>query len=230
MRSSTFLCLVLTKWLELALLVTLTIFLIIGCVQLVEDLDGRAVYLTVLSIIACVFAVFNIFYNNLVTNFRYSFKIKNKCLGKMCWDFVNPVIGYCFLKKVCHDHFCTVGTAIKWTFKTIYIAVVVGLIKSWKTKNNLRYIGLQGDAEDRTSIQFETLLIIYGLHHLIFIFLRPLLFTVWTFLACCCAHDDDLPQTYPFESSLISFDYIKHHTEYYNEFQHYRTREEERQF
>ena len=142
MRQSTFLCLVITKWIELILLITLTIFLIIGCVQLIQDLSGRAVYLTVLSIIACVLSVFNIFYNNLLTNIRFSCKMKSKCLGRLCWDWVNPIICNCFLRPVCLDQFCTKGTAVKWTFKTVYLAILVGLIKDWKTKNHVKYIGL----------------------------------------------------------------------------------------
>ena len=186
--------------------------------------------MTVLSIIACVLAVFNIVYNNLVTNIRFSCKMKNKCCGRLCWDWSNLVICNCFLRKICSDHFCTVRTAIKWAFKISYLAVLVGLIKDWKTKNHVKYIGLQGDEDDKTSVQFENLLIIYGIQHLIFICFRPLLFSIWTVLTCCCDHGSEFPENYKFESSIISFDYIAHHTEYYKEFRHYRTAEEERQF
>lgn len=218
MRLSTFLCLKLTKVFELMLLIVLTAFLIAGCVQLIEDLDGKAIYLTVLSIIACVLALFNIFYNNLVTNVRFYCKLKNKCFSFFCWDAINPVICNCFLSNVCLDRCCSVGTAVKWVFKVSYIAVLVGLIKAWKNKNNIKYIGLtdlSSGVDERTSIQFENLLIIYGLQHVIFIVLRPLLFFIWTFFTCCCNHDDEVPENYDFDMSLVSFDYVKKQFEYF---------------
>jgi hypothetical protein len=124
------------------LLSGLTAFLILGCIELIQGLNGKAVYLTVLSIIACVLAVFNLIYNNLLINVRFSFKMGSRFMGFICYDGFNPLVCDCFLRKVCHDQFCSVGTAVKWTFKTAYLAVLIGLIKDWKKKNNIQYIGL----------------------------------------------------------------------------------------
>ena len=144
--------------------------------------------------------------------------MKSKCCSLLCWDSINPVICNCIFSKVCHDHFCTVGTSIKWTFKIVYIAVLVGLIKDWKKKNHVKFIGLQGEEDERTSIQFENLLILYGIQHLIFIVFRPLLFLMWTFMTCCCQMDEEYPEDYNFDDSIISFNYIKYHREYFREF------------
>ena len=71
MRPGSLFCLVICKWIELIFLTLLTGFMIASCAQMIIKLNGKAVYLTVLSIIACVLAGFNLFYNNLLMNLRF---------------------------------------------------------------------------------------------------------------------------------------------------------------
>lgn len=53
---------------------------------------------------------------------------------------------------------------------------------------------------------------------------------MWTFITCCCEHGDEYAENPNLDSSIISFNYIKYHTEYLNEFRHYRNQAEERAF
>jgi len=137
MREGTFLCLMICKWMELAALAALTAFMIISCVQTIIALDGRAVYLTVLSIIACVLALLNLIFNNLLTNLRFSVKTWSLCCGRLFYDFCNILICDCILRKLCLDRFCSVPTALKWSFKIVFLAILIGLFKDWKKKNNI---------------------------------------------------------------------------------------------
>jgi hypothetical protein len=49
-------------------------------------------------------------------------------------------------------------------------------------------------------------------------------------LTCCCDHGEEYGENATFDDKIISFNYIKYHTEYLNEFRHYRTAAEEREF
>ena len=137
MREWTFLCLEITKWIEVGALATLTAFMIFSCVETIRILNGRAVYLSVLSIIACVLACLHLLFHNLVTNCRFSFKIWGKCCGYLMYDWANICLCHCIFGNICKDRCCSILTAIKWSFKIVFLGVLIGLFKDWKKKNNI---------------------------------------------------------------------------------------------
>lgn len=138
MRPGTLVCLIVCKWIELTFLTCLTMFLIAGCIQMLIKLKANkdAVHLYVLSIIACIMALFNLFYNNLLLNLR--FRAKNQCFscGLCIYDLPNLIFCHTFLNKFCRDEWFTFGTIMKWSIKSTYLIVLVVLLKSWKKTHN----------------------------------------------------------------------------------------------
>ena len=138
MRPGTLICLIVCKWIELTFLTFLTMFLVAGCIQILIKLkaDRDAVHLYVLSIIACIMALFNLFYNNLLFNLR--FRAKNQCFScRICiYDCPNLIFCNTFLYKFCRDEWITVGTIVKWSIKSAYLIVLIVLLKLWKNTHN----------------------------------------------------------------------------------------------
>ncbi len=134
MKPGSLICLVICKWIELLFLTLLTAFLIAGCIQFIQKLNNEAAYLTVLSIIACIMAVMNLFYNNLLSNIRFHYKIHSYTFGTLIYDLPNLICCHNVLSKLCRDRWFTVPTAIKWSIKSIYLIILIALIKNYKIK------------------------------------------------------------------------------------------------
>ena len=135
MRPGSLFCLVICKWIELIFLMLLTGFLITSCAQMIIKLNGDAVYLTVLSILACVLSGFNLFYNNLFMNLRFRQKKDCQTFGVLFYDLPNLIFCHFCCNKLCRDRCPTLATTFKWIFKTAYLVIVIGLIKDYKRKN-----------------------------------------------------------------------------------------------
>ena len=79
MHEKTVALLVITKWLELGYLLTLLGCMIPGCVQLIKGLNGELVYISVLSVISLILALYHILYINILTNCRFKCRCRNSC-------------------------------------------------------------------------------------------------------------------------------------------------------
>lgn len=209
MRPGTLFCLVLVKWFELLFLTLLTVFMMVACASLIQKLEGQAPHIMVLSVITCVLAGFNLFYNNLAMNLR--FKVKSDCysIGHLVYDIPNMLMCNACCNLVCRDKFvCNPGTYIKWAFKTVWLIAVIATIKSWKAENE--WVNSFDWRTESMTNRFDDLLIVYLLQHLIFIVLRPSF--LCCFMCCTCLHDHGKP--YEKEDSLnhsiISFKYISY--------------------
>ena len=98
MRESTLWLLILIKWCEMIFLWVLVGCLIPSCIALIQNLEGDAIYISVLAIISCLFALVHAVYNTLFTNLRFCFKLRCVTLGKCVYDFFNYLICFCCLR------------------------------------------------------------------------------------------------------------------------------------
>lgn len=157
MKPGTLTCLVICKWIELIFLMLLTVFMIADCVRLTNRFDRSDFHLSVLSIIACIFAVFNLFYNNLLINIR--FRVKTNCftIGPFIYDIPNILFCHFCFHRLCRDVWCSIGSVIKWLVKSIYFIILITLIKNWKRTHSsiVEFSSLDADT------YFDNLLIVY---------------------------------------------------------------------
>ena len=58
--------------------------------------------------------VVHVFYSNLLINLRFKTKMRCYTCGYLLFDVLNFLCCYRFLKPVCRDKCCSLGTAIKW--------------------------------------------------------------------------------------------------------------------
>ena len=216
MKAGTLFCLVIVKWIELIFLILLTSFLIAGCAQLCRKLDGDAQHLKVMSIIASVLAVFNLFYNNLLTNLRY--KAKNDCysLSHIVYNVPNALFCSFLCKKPCRDRWgFTLWTPLKWLLKAAYLITLISMIKQHKKANpgQLAY----DERVDDGNYQFDDLLIIYLLQHVIFIGLRPFFLFIFLTTTCCFDHGKTFDRSDPLDDTIISYNYVRYWKAYHND-------------
>lgn len=150
----------------------------------------------------------NLFYNNLLSNIRFHSKIHCYTFGQLVYDLPNIICCHNILNKLCRDRWFTVPTAIKWSIKTIYLIVLIALIKNYKI-NNPEVTAFNEEIED-FYMSFDDLLIVYTLQHVIFIILRPIFFII--FMVASVGHNQG--QAYDkfdtLDDSIISYNYIKH--------------------
>ncbi len=170
MHEKTVALLVITKWLELGYLLTLLGCMIPGCVQLIKGLNGELVYISVLSVISLVLALYHILYINILTNCRFKCRCRNGCCrlceksthnGKDITSFecFNFLICYMCLHKICAER-PNWYFAAKWTFKYLFFGVLIGLIK-WQKILRPELFVVDTTLED--NMQFDNLLILYAL-------------------------------------------------------------------
>lgn len=109
MREGTLWLFYISKYLELIFLIVLTILLIIEGIDLMKELETinesarskKRLPVYIMLPICMVLAVFNVMYNNLLTNLRFKCKIFNKTCGICVYDAVNCCFGFCCMKKFC---------------------------------------------------------------------------------------------------------------------------------
>jgi len=58
-------------------------------------------------------------------------------------------------------------------------------------------------------INFDAILILYCAQYLIFLVMRPILYTLWSFMMCCCDRGMEYEKEDQFDWSIISFEYIE---------------------
>lgn len=112
-----------------------------------------------LSIIACVMAVYNLFYNNLLLNLRFRLKIKFNTISKVIYDWPNICFCHLCCHALCRDRWgSSLLTPLKWLVKCIYLIIVISLIKVWKNKHGQLTLDVN---KDDVEIKFDDLLIVY---------------------------------------------------------------------
>lgn len=62
---------------------------------------------------------------------------------------------------------------------------------------------------------------VFMFHQVLFIGARPFIFVAWSVLMCFCHHGSEFEKEDNFDWSIISFNYVRNRTEYYNSFQKY---------
>lgn len=217
MRESTLILIVLIKWLELIFITLLVAGLYAGAVQLIMKLGSDAVYLTCLTAGAVVIATFHLIYNTLIWNLRFACKTKCYSCGKCCFDIVNYMICACCLKRICDDKKDWLFI-VKWVLKLGYMITLIVLIKKYKAEQP-EVEEINEEMEDR--ITFENILIVYCAQYLIFVVMRPILFTCWSILTCCCPKGKEYDPSETFEWSIISNEYQESRNSFYNGFRDY---------
>jgi hypothetical protein len=183
-------------------------------------LAAEAPYIVAMSVGACVLATFHLLYNTLATNLRFSIKQSSACCGWTCFDCINYVICYCLLRKLCSEQ-KNIFFVIKWVFSVGYMATLVALVSGFKKENpdSIKDVDEVGaDEGGADEISFESLLIIYMLQNVIFIALRPVLYTLWSLLMCFCDRGTEYDKEDQFDWSIISFGYIDFQNSYYKNF------------
>lgn len=171
-----------------------------------------------LSIITCVFAGFNLFYNNLAMNLR--FKIKTDCysIGHLVYDLPNALMCNLCCNWLCRDRWCVKpATWLKWGFKSLWLVAIIATIKVWKSEN--QWVNdFDSEAESMTN-RFDDLLIVYLLQHLIFLSLRPGFLCCLLVCTVCHDHGEPYDKDDSFSDSIISYDYINYMTQRLNHLQ-----------
>jgi len=102
-------------------------------IEKVSTHNDKGLYLIIMTAVALVMAVYHLFYNNLLINLRFRFKMRCLTLGKFCmYDALNYLFCSCFLHKICRDRCFTLPTGIKWVVYCAYFWTFAVFVFLWK--------------------------------------------------------------------------------------------------
>jgi len=127
------------KYAELCFLIIWTGLIFTSSVYLLDTLTdqstllGNDAQLIVLVIISLVLVVFNLLFNNLLTNLRFLAKMRCVTFGLCCYDCLNWTMCACILNKPCRDRCFTPWTIGKWIIKAGLIGYTIYLIRYQRT-------------------------------------------------------------------------------------------------
>jgi hypothetical protein len=223
------------KYIELIFLAVWTFYLTSTAFVFFTKLSGNSgldMQLKILMPICGVLSVFNLMYNNLFINLRFSCKIKCVTCGLCCFDCVNYTMCYCCLKDLCRDRCFKVPTLVKWVVKTIIFGYTIYLVQMYKAtdeptlvpadpteSNDIQALVL--DVDSTIGNEIDIFLIIYLLQHPMFMLIRIPLFILWSLLTCCCDKGENYDEDEKFENKMISFDYIEYETNNHGGFENH---------
>lgn len=223
LRTSTLGLFYFCKYVELIFLTIWTVLMIGSGTWLMQqvgadvDAPSQVKQLMYLIPICLVLSVFNIFYNNLLFNLRFSINLWSHTAGICLFKYVNWLFCSCVLEKPCKDRCCTPWTIVKWILKAGVFGYTIHVTRKYHAY--LEEPEQEGGLAIETSGtgEFDTYLLVYVLQHVIFIVARIPIFFLFSILTCCCDkgqewtvdedgnHVDD-PK---FKDRIISYDYIQ---------------------
>ena len=236
MRSGTLGLFYFCKIIELIFLTVWTVLLLGSAMWLIRniaatneptDTEKTLIYLTPVCML---FALMNLFYNNLLINLRFKCKISSLTVGYCIFDVVNFLFCYCILRMPCRDRCFTVPTLIKWGCKAALFGYTIYLVKQRNedlalTDEQDPLIQRQSDAN-----YLDTYLLVYILQHVVFLLARIPIFILYSLLTCCCNKGDVYPQEPDengrmvdptFKDRIISFDFIEYELHALNNFENH---------
>ena len=208
MREGTLLLFYIVKFTELVLLTALTIIFSFSGVSFAMGVPfGRAPHLVLLSSLAILLCSFNLLHNNLLTNLRYSFKLRSYTAGLFVYDFLNYPCCINPLRRVCRDQCFTSGTIIKWLVQGAILGYLTWAVRDFKETLHDEY--QNGVVPAVAETDFDLLLILYLVQHPVFIVARLPIFIIYTILTCCCDKGQEYSDSEEFGNRIISFQYIE---------------------
>ena len=223
LRSSTLGLFYFCKYAELIFLTVWTVLMIGSGAWLMQKvgadqdfpINSRNQLMTLIPV-CMVLAVFNIFYNNLLFNLRFSINLKSRTAGICLFKYVNWLFCSCVLEKPCKDRCFTPWTIGKWVVKAIIFGYTLHVVKQY---HNYLEDTSEGDLEIETQAtgEFDTYLLVYILQHVIFIVARIPIYLLFSIFTCCCDkgelliedEDGNVVDEPKFRDRIISYDYIK---------------------
>ena len=219
MRQNTLVLIVLIKMAELLFFSVYTLCLILSLPQLYMRLDRSANgrYVFTMAVVAAVMVFYHTVWTQLLTNLR--FKSKTSCCF-CCGYLLYDVFNFCFC-SVCTRRICDEKKdwwyILKWAFLWLYFGLLIYLIRE---SHNDDYLAesLESEYDD---VNYEALLCVFIFHQVLFIAARPFIFVAWSLLMCCCHHGSEFDKEDNFDWSIISFNYVRNRTAYYNSFEKY---------
>ena len=158
------------KFAELLYLLIITVLMIGSGVSLMQTIlsdgsrENSETEILWLVPICSVLAVFNLFYNNLLLNLRFKTNLTSRTLGICIYTVINYIFCHCILLKPCRDKCFTPWTIGKWVGKALVFSFAifnVRIYNEWKR-----------ETDEVNVTDFDTLLWLYVLQHVIFIVAR----------------------------------------------------------
>ena len=137
LRTSTLGLFYFCKYAELIFLTVWTVLMIVSGTWLMQQIGAavegppKSKQLMILIPICLVLSVFNIFYNNLLFNLRFSINLKSRTAGICLFKYVNWLFCSCVLEKPCKDRCFTPWTIGKWVIKAGIFGYTLYIVKDY---------------------------------------------------------------------------------------------------
>ena len=123
------------KFSELIFLMIWTVLVWQSCISFTQTVwaeqekEMRDFILMGLLPLCCVLSLFNLFYNNLLINLRFTCKTECVSIGECVYDIVNMIFCHRCLHTLCRDYCISWPTLTKWGAKIVIFGATILLAK-----------------------------------------------------------------------------------------------------